>query len=154
MTRFESTFAVLRSHAVHHSDTRAVHTCAMAQRDDFDRQAWLDALSALVQLGSLRSSRSRRMANYRTALRRRFTTCESSQGVADEPGSRKLSALRNRVGERDHRLSCAKRADVLSLRGVFGTWTPFGIWNYGYKPEFFAEVFLSGFERRGNDNER
>ncbi len=39
------------SQAVHHPDTRAVHTCAMAQHDDFDRQAWLDALNALVKMG-------------------------------------------------------------------------------------------------------
>jgi len=39
------------SHAVHHPDTRAVHTCAMAQHDYFDRQAWLDALNALVKMG-------------------------------------------------------------------------------------------------------
>jgi hypothetical protein len=32
-------------------DTRAVHSCAMAQHDDSDRQAWLDALNALVQTG-------------------------------------------------------------------------------------------------------
>jgi len=39
------------SQAVHHPDTRAVHTCAMAQHDDSDRQAWLDALNALVKMG-------------------------------------------------------------------------------------------------------
>ncbi len=35
----------------HRLDTRAGHTCAMAQNDDSDRQAWLDALNALVQIG-------------------------------------------------------------------------------------------------------
>jgi hypothetical protein len=29
------------SSAVHRLDTRTVHTCAMAQHDDSDRQAWL-----------------------------------------------------------------------------------------------------------------
>jgi len=40
------------------------------------------------------------------------------------------------------------------LCGACGAQTPFGVWNYGYKPEFLAEVFLSGFKRRGNDVER
>jgi len=35
----------------HRLDTRASHTCEMAQHDDSDRQAWLDALNALVQMG-------------------------------------------------------------------------------------------------------
>jgi len=35
----------------HRLDTRAGHTCEMAQHDDSDRQAWLDALNALVQMG-------------------------------------------------------------------------------------------------------
>jgi len=51
-------------------------------------------------------------------------------------------------------VSPARRGQTYYLCEACGTWTPFGIWNYGYKPEFFAEVFLSGFERRGNDNER
>ncbi len=39
------------SSAGHRLDMRALHTCAMAQHDDSDRQAWLDALNALVQMG-------------------------------------------------------------------------------------------------------
>jgi len=39
------------SSAVHRLDTRAVHSCARAQHDDSDRQAWLDALNTLVQMG-------------------------------------------------------------------------------------------------------
>jgi len=35
----------------HRLDTRASYTCEMAQHDDSDRQAWLDALNALVQMG-------------------------------------------------------------------------------------------------------
>ena len=39
------------SQAVHHPDTRAVHTYAMAQYDDSDGEAWLDASNMLVQMG-------------------------------------------------------------------------------------------------------
>ena len=39
------------SSAGHRLDTRAVHICVMAQHDDSDPQAWLDALNALVQMG-------------------------------------------------------------------------------------------------------
>ncbi len=34
------------------------------------------------------------------------------------------------------------------------TQTPLGIWNYGYKPEFLAEVFPRGFQRRDIGDER
>jgi len=67
------------SHAVHHADTRAVHTCAMAQHDDFDRQAWLDALNALVQRGLVEVVSIVEDGEPSYTLRRGFATCESSQ---------------------------------------------------------------------------
>ena len=51
-------------------------------------------------------------------------------------------------------VSPARRGQRYYLCEACGAWTPFGIWNSRYKPEFLAEVFLSGFERRGNDDER
>jgi len=35
-----------------------------------------------------------------------------------------------------------------------GAQTPLGIGNYGYKPEFLTDVFLSAFGRRGDADER
>lgn len=31
-----------------------------------------------------------------------------------------------------------------------GVKTPLTLWNHGYRPEFLADVFLRGFERRGD----
>jgi hypothetical protein len=47
-----------------------------------------------------------------------------------------------------------RRGQTYHLCEGCGARTPFGIWNYGYKPEFLAEVFLNGFKRRDDDDER
>jgi len=77
--RIDAVLPFEMSHAVHHPDMRAVHTCAMAQHDDFNRQAWLDALNALVQMGLVEVVSIVEDGEPSYSLRRGFATCESSQ---------------------------------------------------------------------------